>query len=114
MDPSTVTGPVGRTSDRRQGPGCEGHTDRLDRDRPQLSATGEFHVQEGHALIGRDHVAATDLAAVILVETGRVRISKIAGNYGTMQLTDGKADVSFLDAGPWLDLEMTSEMGPRR
>ena len=78
---------------------------------PQLSATGEFHVQEGHALIGRDHVAATDLAAVILVETGRVRISKIAGNYGTMQLTDGKAEVSFLDAGPWLDLEMTSEMG---
>lgn len=78
---------------------------------PQLSATGEFHVQEGHALIGRDHVAATDLAAVILVETGRVRISKIAGNYGTMQLTDGKADVSFFDAGPWLDLEMTSEMG---
>ena len=77
---------------------------------PQLSATGEFHVQEGHALIGRDHVAATDLAAVILVETGRVRISKIAGNYGTMQLTDGKAEVSFLDAGPWLDLEMTSEM----
>ncbi len=78
---------------------------------PQLSATGEFHVQEGHALIGRDHVAATDLAAVILVETGRVRISKITGNYGTMQLTDGKAEVSFLDAGPWLDLEMTSEMG---
>ena len=78
---------------------------------PQLSATGEFHVQEGHALIGRDHVAATDLAAVILVETGRVRISKIAGNYGTMQLTDGKAEVSFLDTGPWLDLEMTSEMG---
>jgi len=78
---------------------------------PQLSATGEFHVQEGHALIGRDHVAATDLAAVILVETGRVRISKIVGNYGTMQLTDGKAEVSFLDAGPWLDLEMTGEMG---
>lgn len=78
---------------------------------PQLSATGEFRVQEGHALIGRDHIAATDLAAVILVETGRVRISKIAGNYGTMQLTDGKAEVSFLDAGPWVDLEMTGEMG---
>lgn len=78
---------------------------------PQLSATGEFHVQEGHALIGRDHVAAKDLAAVIQVETGRVRISKITGNYGATQLTDGKAEVSFLDAGPWLDLEMTSEMG---
>ncbi|OQW38516.1 MAG: hypothetical protein A4C66_11615 [Nitrospira sp. HN-bin3] len=78
---------------------------------PQLSATGEFHVQEGQALIGRDHVAAKDLAAMILVEAGRVRISKIQGNYGSMQLTDGKAEVSFLDAGPWLDLEMTSEMG---
>ncbi|MFO0700935.1 MAG: AsmA-like C-terminal domain-containing protein [Nitrospira sp.] len=78
---------------------------------PQLSATGEFHVQDGHALIGRDHVAAKDLAAVILVETGRVRIFKITGNYGAMPLTDGKAEVSFLDAGPWLDLEMTGEMG---
>lgn len=78
---------------------------------PQLSATGEFHVQDGHALIGRDHVVAKDLAAMILVETGRVRISKITGNYGTMPLTDGKAEVSFLDAGPWLELEMTGEMG---
>ena len=78
---------------------------------PQLSATGEFHIQEGHALIGRDHVAAKDLAAVILVETGRVRISKIVGNYGTMQLTDGKAEVSFLEAGPWLELGVTGEMG---
>ncbi|HMS83152.1 MAG TPA: AsmA-like C-terminal domain-containing protein [Nitrospira sp.] len=78
---------------------------------PQLSATGEFHVQDGHALVGRDHVAAKDLAAVIVVETGRVRISKITGNYGTMPLTDGKAEVSFLDTGPWLELEMTGEMG---
>lgn len=78
---------------------------------PQLSTTGEFHVREGQGLIGRDHVAAKDLAAVILVEAGRVRMSKVTGSYGTMQLTDGKAEVSFLDGGPWLELEITGEIG---
>ncbi len=76
---------------------------------PQLSTIGEFHVSEGRSLIGNDRIAAKDLAAAVVVETGRVRIAKITGMYGAMQITDGKAEVSFLDAGPWLELEITGE-----
>ncbi len=78
---------------------------------PQLSTTGEFHIQDGQGLIGRDRVASKDLAAVVTVEAGRVRIRKVTGMYGAMQITDGKAVVSFLDAGPWLELEITGSMG---
>lgn len=77
---------------------------------PQLSLTGEFRVQEGQALIGQDRVAAKDLAAAVVVEPGRVRVSGLTGTYGTIQLTDGKATVSFLEAGPWLELEITGNM----
>lgn len=77
---------------------------------PQLSAIGEFHVQEGQGLIGRDRVLAKDLAGVVVVEAGRVRASSITGIYGAIQITDGKAMVSFLEAGPWLELEITGNM----
>jgi len=76
---------------------------------PQLSTIGEFHVSEGRGLIGSDRIAAKDLAAVVLVETGRVRIAKVTGMYGAMHITGGKAEVSFIDAGPWLELEITGE-----
>ena len=76
---------------------------------PQLSTIGEFHVSEGRGLIGNDRIAAKDLAAAVVVETGRVRIAKITGMYGAMQITGGKAEMSFLDAGPWLELEITGE-----
>lgn len=76
---------------------------------PELSTIGEFHVSEGRALIGDDRIATKDLAAVVVVETGRVRISQVTGLYGAMQITDGKAEVSFLEAGPWLELEISGE-----
>lgn len=77
---------------------------------PELSAIGEFHVQEGQGLIGRDRVLAKDLAGMVVVEAGRVRVSNITGIYGAIQMTDGKAMVSFLEAGPWLELEITGNM----
>ena len=77
---------------------------------PQLSTTGEFHVQEGQGLIGQDRVAAKDLAAVVIVEAGRIRVTSVTGIYGAIQITDGKAMVSFLEAGPWLELEITGNM----
>lgn len=76
---------------------------------PRLSTIGEFHVSEGRGLIGNDRIAAKDLAGVVTVETGRVRITKVTGMYGAMQITGGKAEVSFIDAGPWLELEITGE-----
>jgi uncharacterized protein YhdP len=76
----------------------------------QLSTNGEFHVQEGQGLIGQDRVAAKNLAAVVFVEAGRVRVTKVTGIYGAIQITEGKAMVSFLEAGPWLELEITGNM----
>lgn len=77
---------------------------------PQVSTTGEFNVRDGQAVIGRDRTPVRDLAAVVMVETGRVRITKMIGTYGAMRLTDGKADVSFLEKGPTLALETTGEI----
>ena len=77
---------------------------------PQLSMTGEFRVRDGEALVGEDRVPAKDVSAVVLVEAGRVRVSSLTGLYGAILMSDGKALVSFLEAGPWLELEITGTM----
>ena len=77
---------------------------------PQLSVTGEFHIQEGRALLGQDRVPAQDLAGVVVVEPGRVRAAQFTGSYGAIQITAGKAQVSFLEAGPWLELDIAGSM----
>lgn len=76
----------------------------------QLSLTGEFRVKQGHALIGSSHVPAKDLAAVVSVEAGRLRVSNLSGLYGTIQMNDSKALVSFLEEGPWLEMDITGAM----
>jgi AsmA-like C-terminal region/AsmA family len=75
-----------------------------------LATTGEFHIQDGQGLIGRNRVQTKGLAASVFVETGRVRVTNVTGTYGDIQMTDGKATVSFQDAGPWLELEITGDM----
>src|SRR5262249_37522920 len=40
----------------------------------------------------------------------RIRIADVKGVYGAIQLMDGKAVVSFLEAGPWLEMEITGTM----
>jgi uncharacterized protein YhdP len=35
---------------------------------------------------------------------------KVTGTYGTLQMTDGKAVVSFLDEGPWMELDISGDM----
>lgn len=77
---------------------------------PQLSVTGEFHVRDAEALVGEDRVPAKDVSAVVSVEAGRVRVSNLTGVYGAILMSDGKALVSFLEAGPWLELEITGTM----
>ncbi len=77
---------------------------------PQLSLTGEFRVKQGHALIGDSHVPAKDLAAVVSVEAGRLRVSNLSGLYGTIQMNDSKALVSFLEEGPWLEMDINGAM----
>lgn len=77
---------------------------------PQLSVTGEFHVKEGKALIGEEHVPANDLSAVVFVEAGRIRITNLAGLYGTIHMADSKGQISFLEAGPWLEMEIAGTM----
>ena len=77
---------------------------------PQLSLTGEFRVKQGQALIGESRVPARDLAAVVLVEAGRLRVSNLSGLYGTIHMNESKALVSFLEAGPWLEMDIFGTM----
>lgn len=77
---------------------------------PQLSLTGDFRIEKGAALIGNDRIPTQDLAAIVSVEPGRIRVGKVTGTYGTLQMTDGKAVVSFLDAGPWMELDVSGNM----
>lgn len=72
--------------------------------RPSIS--GEFHIQDAQGMIGQDRVLAKNVACRVFVEPGRVRASDITGLYGAMELADGKAMLSFLEAGPWLELEI--------
>ncbi|MBA3753708.1 MAG: AsmA-like C-terminal domain-containing protein, partial [Nitrospira sp.] len=77
---------------------------------PQLSLTGDFRIEKGTALIGSDRVPTQDLTAIVSMEPGRIRVGKVTGTYGTLQMTDGKAVVSFLDAGPWMELDVSGNM----
>ncbi len=77
---------------------------------PQLSLTGNFRIEKGAALIGNDRVPTQDLTASVSVEPGRIRVGKLTGTYGTLQMTDGKAVVSFLEAGPWMELDVSGNM----
>lgn len=77
---------------------------------PQLSLTGDFRIEKGAALIGQDQVPTKDLAATISVEPGRIRVGRVTGTYGALQMTDGKAVVSFLDDGPWMELYVSGNM----
>jgi hypothetical protein len=77
---------------------------------PQLAVTGEFHVQKGQALLGESRVAAKDLDARVVIEAGRIRVTKLSGLYGTIHMTDSKGQLSFLEQGPWLELEISGTM----
>ncbi|BCA54025.1 conserved exported protein of unknown function [Nitrospira sp. KM1] len=77
---------------------------------PQLSVTGEFRVKDGQALIGDSHTQAKNLAAVVQVEAGRIRVNNLSGLYGTIQMNESRALVSFLEAGPWLEMEIAGTM----
>ncbi|BFU93558.1 MAG: conserved protein of unknown function [Nitrospira sp.] len=77
---------------------------------PQLSVTGEFRIREGEALIGDSHVPSKDLSAVVLVEAGRIRVTNLAGQYGTIHMTDSRGLISFLESGPWMEMEILGTM----
>lgn len=79
-------------------------------DGPQLSVTGEFHVTEARALLGESRVQAKDVSGNVVVEPGRIRVSNISGLYGTIHMAESKGQVSFLEAGPWLEMEITGTM----
>ncbi|THJ23033.1 MAG: AsmA family protein [Nitrospira sp. CG24E] len=77
---------------------------------PQSSLTGEFRVKEGKALVGESHVPASDLAAVVSVEVGRIRVSNLSGLYGMIHMNESKALISFLETGPWLEMDILGAM----
>ncbi len=77
---------------------------------PQVAVTGEFHVQNGQALIGESRVPAKDLDAHVMVEAGRIRVTKLSGLYGTIHMADSKGQLSFLEQGPWLEMEISGTM----
>jgi AsmA-like protein len=77
---------------------------------PHASVTGEFRIQQGHALLGRNKVPAKNLAGTVLLDPDRLRAADITGQYGPLQLTAGKLAIAFLDQGPSLDLDVSGTM----
>jgi len=77
---------------------------------PHASVTGEFRIQEGHALLGRNKIPAKNLAGTVLLDPDRLRAADITGQYGPLQLTAGKLAIAFLDQGPSLDLDVSGTM----
>jgi uncharacterized protein involved in outer membrane biogenesis len=79
-------------------------------DGPQLAVTGEFHVQKGQALLGESRVAAKDLDAHVVIEAGRIRVTKLSGLYVTIHMADSIGQLSFLEQVPWLELDISGTM----
>lgn len=77
---------------------------------PHASVTGEFRIQQGHALLGRNKVPAKNLAGTVLLDPDRLRAADITGQYGPLQLTAGKLAIAFLDQGPSLHLDVSGTM----
>lgn len=77
---------------------------------PQLAVTGEFRLQKGEALLGQSRVPAKDLDAHVTVEAGRIRVSKLSGMYGAIHMADSKGQLSFLEQGPWVEMEIGGTM----
>ena len=77
---------------------------------PQLAVTGEFRLQKGEALLGQNRVPAKDLDAHVTVEAGRIRVSKLSGMYGAIHMADSKGQLSFLEQGPWVEMEIGGTM----
>ncbi len=77
---------------------------------PHASVTGEFRVQQGQALLGRNKVPAKNLAGTVLLDPDRLRASDITGQYGPLQISTGKLAIVFLEQGPSLDLDVSGAM----
>jgi uncharacterized protein involved in outer membrane biogenesis len=77
---------------------------------PQFGITGEFRITDGRALLGADRVLTQHLTGTVFVDAGRIRIPSFSGDYGALHISQGKALVSFLDAGPWLEMDLTGDM----
>ncbi|MEE8494802.1 MAG: AsmA-like C-terminal domain-containing protein [Nitrospirales bacterium] len=77
---------------------------------PLLSFTGEFQVREGHGVVDMAGTTVEKVSGTVFLEPGRMRVVEIGGIYGSMRIDAGKAMVSFLEAGPRLELELRGEM----
>lgn len=77
---------------------------------PQFAITGEFRISDGRALLGADRVLTQHLTGTVFVDAGRIRIPSFSGDYGALHISHGKVLVSFLDAGPWLEMDLTGDM----
>lgn len=77
---------------------------------PQFGITGEFRITDGRALLGADRVLTQHLTGTVFVDAGRIRIPSFSGDYGALHISQGKALISFLDAGPWLEMDLTGDM----
>lgn len=77
---------------------------------PHISMTGEFRVQGGRMVVGRDRTPAQDLAGIVVVEPDRIRAASFTGQYGSLQISAGKATLSFLETGPWFEISVGGGM----
>ena len=77
---------------------------------PRVSVTGEFRMQQGHALIGNDRTPTRNVSGTIIVEPGRVRLTDLTGSYGPMRVSGGQATVTMTEPAPTLDLELAGDI----
>ncbi len=77
---------------------------------PRLSLIGEFLVQEGYAVVDEAGTVAEHVSGTILLEPDRIRVMELSGEYGSMRVNAGKAMISLLETGPWLELEFKGEI----
>ncbi len=77
---------------------------------PHISMTGEFRVQGGHTVVGRNRTLVQNLAGIVVVEPDRVKAASFTGQYGSLRVSEGKATLSILETGPWLEISVAGTM----
>lgn len=76
---------------------------------PRVSITGEVRVSQGRAALGHERTPVENLAGTVLIEPDRLKVTSLSGSIGAVRVTTGKATVSLIQPGPWLEIEFTGE-----
>jgi len=75
-----------------------------------ISIVKESRISQGRFLINRDTPPVTNVHGTVVWDNGELRLTNFSGRYRSTNFQDAQGDIRFDEAGPWADLEVTSQV----